>query len=182
MNRVKRRVASHRRRMADDAMRISKIETNRTEARKNKSESVMTLGSKLLEVLYNAKNKMSSVIGGLLESSAIGRQEPTLGPGGLDRSPRGGSRAGHQRVMLGEHRPPRGQRDSGPDPHPGEKAIVAAVPELADYVVGLKQRSRKAGTLALRQRLCLVREYPREPVLGAVREAGRYGRTGTTAD
>jgi transposase len=83
--------------------------------------------------------------------------------------------AEHQRVMLAEHRPPRGQRDARPDPHPEEKAIVTAAPELADYVAGLKQRSRKAVTFALRQLLRLVREYPREPLLGAVREAGRYG-------
>jgi transposase len=83
--------------------------------------------------------------------------------------------AEHQRVMLAEHRPPRGQRGSRPDPHPEEKAIVTAAPELADYVTGLKQRSRKAVTLALRQLLRLVREYPREPLLGAVREAARYG-------
>jgi transposase len=80
-----------------------------------------------------------------------------------------------QRVTLAEHRPPRGQRAPRPDPHPEEKAIVAAAPELADYVTGLKQRSRKVVTLALRQLLRLVREYPREPLLGAVREAGRYG-------
>ena len=48
-------------------------------------------------------------------------------------------------------------------------------PELAEYIAGLKQRSRKVVTLALRQLLRLVREYPREPLLGAVREAGRYG-------
>ena len=83
--------------------------------------------------------------------------------------------AEHQRVMLAEHRPPRGQRGSRPDPHPEEKAIVTAAPELADYVAGLKQRSRKAVTLALRQLLRLVREYPREPLLGAVHEAARYG-------
>jgi hypothetical protein len=83
--------------------------------------------------------------------------------------------AEHQRVMLAEHRPPRGQRGPRPDPHPEEKAIVTAAPELADYVVGLKQRSRKVVTLALRQLLRLVREYPREPLLGAVREAARYG-------
>src|SRR5271165_6159113 len=83
--------------------------------------------------------------------------------------------AEHQRVMLAEHRPPRGQRDARPDPHPEEKAIVTAAPELADYVAGLKQRSRKVVTLALRQLLRMVREYPREPLLGAVREAGRYG-------
>jgi hypothetical protein len=83
--------------------------------------------------------------------------------------------AEHQRVTLAEHRPPRGQRLPRPDPHPEEKAIVAAAPELADYVAGLKQRSRKVITLALRQLLRLVREYPREPLLGAVREAARYG-------
>jgi len=83
--------------------------------------------------------------------------------------------AEHQRVMLAEHRPPRGQRGSRPDAHPEEKAIVTDAPELADYVTGLKQRSRKAVTLALRQLLRLVREYPREPLLGAVREAARYG-------
>ncbi|MCP5110164.1 MAG: IS21 family transposase, partial [bacterium] len=51
--------------------------------------------------------------------------------------------AEHQRVTLAEHRPPRGQRSPRPDPHPEEKAIVATVPELAGYVAGLKQRSRK---------------------------------------
>jgi len=83
--------------------------------------------------------------------------------------------AEHMRVMLAEHRPPRGQGASRPDPHPEEKAILTAAPELADYVAGLKQRSRKVITLALRQLLRLVREYPREPLLGAVREAARYG-------
>jgi hypothetical protein len=60
-------------------------------------------------------------------------------------------------------------------PHPEEKAIVAAAPELADYVAGLKQRSCKIVKLALRQLLRFVREYPREPLLGAVREAAHYG-------
>ena len=73
------------------------------------------------------------------------------------------------------NRPPRGHREARPDPHPEEQAIVAAAPELSDYVAGLKQRSRKAVTFALRQLLRMVREYPREPLLGAVREAGRYG-------
>jgi hypothetical protein len=39
----------------------------------------------------------------------------------------------------------------------------------------MKQRGHKAPTLALRQLLRLVREYPREPLLAAVREAARYG-------
>jgi transposase len=83
--------------------------------------------------------------------------------------------AEHQRITLAEHRPPRGQRAPRPDPHPEENAILTAVPELAEYVAGLKQRSRKVTTLALRQLLRFVREYPREPLLGAVREAARYG-------
>ena len=80
-----------------------------------------------------------------------------------------------RRVTLAEHRPPRGQRVPRPDPHPEEKAIVTAAPELSEYVAGLKQRSRKIVTLALRQLLRFVREYPREPLLEAVREAARYG-------
>jgi transposase len=77
--------------------------------------------------------------------------------------------AEHLRVMLPEHRPPRGERSARPDPHPEEKAIVTAAPELTDYVAGLKQRSRKVITLALRQLLRIVREYPREPLLGCAR-------------
>jgi len=83
--------------------------------------------------------------------------------------------AEHQRVLLPEHRPPRGEKIPRPDPHPEEKAIVTAIPELAEYVEGLKQRSRKMVTFALRQLLRLVREYPREPLLGATREAAHYG-------
>lgn len=83
--------------------------------------------------------------------------------------------AEHQRVMLPEHRPSRGQRAPRPDPHPEENAILTAAPELTEYVTGLKQRSRKVITLALRQLLRFVREYPREPLLGAVQEASRYG-------
>ena len=80
-----------------------------------------------------------------------------------------------QRVTLVEHRPPRGQGVRRGHPHPEEKAIVTAAPELAEYVAGLKQRSRKIVKLALRQLLRFVREYPREPLLGAVREAAHYG-------
>jgi transposase len=80
-----------------------------------------------------------------------------------------------QRVLLPQHRPPRGQGSQRPNPHPEEQLIVKAVPEIAGYVAALKQRSRKLVVLALRQLLRLVREYPREPLLAAVGEAGRYG-------
>ncbi|MBZ5619101.1 MAG: hypothetical protein LAQ69_10320 [Acidobacteriia bacterium] len=81
--------------------------------------------------------------------------------------------AEYQRVMLAEHRPPWGHGTQRPDPHPEEKAILEASPEMADYVAAMKQRGRKTPTLALRQLLRLVKEYPREPLLAAVREAAR---------
>jgi transposase len=83
--------------------------------------------------------------------------------------------AEHQRILLAPHRPPRGQGISRTQPHPEEKAILTAVPEIADYVAAVKQRGRKVPGLALRQLLRLVREYPRQPLLAAVREAARYG-------
>lgn len=83
--------------------------------------------------------------------------------------------AEHQRILLAPHRPPRGQGMARTQPHPEEQAILAAVPEIADYVAAVKQRGRKVPGLALRQLLRLVREYPREPLLAAVREAARYG-------
>ena len=39
----------------------------------------------------------------------------------------------------------------------------------------MKQRGRKTITLGLRQLHRMVKEYPREAVLGAVEEAARYG-------
>jgi hypothetical protein len=80
-----------------------------------------------------------------------------------------------QRVTLAAHRPPRGEGVKRSDPHPEEKAIVEAAPEIALYVAALKQKSRKVVALALRQLLRLLREYPREPFLAAVQEAARYG-------
>jgi hypothetical protein len=80
-----------------------------------------------------------------------------------------------QRILLAQHRPPRGQGISRRQRHPEEKAILAIVPEIADYVAAVKQRGRKMPGVALRQLLRLVREYPYEPLLAAVREASRYG-------
>ena len=83
--------------------------------------------------------------------------------------------AEYQRVLLAQHRPPRGQGIARTQPHPEEKTILSTVPEIADYVAAVKQRGRKVPGLALRQLLRLVREYPRAPLLAAVREAAHYG-------
>jgi len=81
----------------------------------------------------------------------------------------------NQRITLAAHRPPRGEGVKRSDSHPEEQAIVEAAPEVAPYVAALKQKGRKVVALALRQLLRLLREYPREPFLAAVREAARYG-------
>ena len=81
----------------------------------------------------------------------------------------------NRRITLEAHRPPRGEGVKRSDPHPEEKAIVEAAPETAAYVAALKQKGHKVVALALRQLLRLLREYPREPFLAAVRDAARYG-------
>ena len=83
--------------------------------------------------------------------------------------------AEYQRVLLPQHRPPRGQGLSRTQLHPEEKTILESAPEIAEYVAALKQRSRKVPGVALRQLLRLVREYPREPLVAAVRDAAHYG-------
>lgn len=81
----------------------------------------------------------------------------------------------HQRITLAEHRPPRGESGKRSDPHPEEQAILQAAPEIAAYVTALKQKGHKVVALALRQLWRLLREYPRQPFLAAVREAAQYG-------
>jgi hypothetical protein len=80
-----------------------------------------------------------------------------------------------QRITLPEHRPPRGEGIKRSDPHPEEQAILKAAPELADYLLALKQRGRKYLVFVLRQLLRMIRDYPREPLVAAVKEAARYG-------
>ncbi len=79
------------------------------------------------------------------------------------------------RITLAEHRPPRGEGVKRSDRHPEEQAILQAAPEIAPYVAALKQKGRKVVALALRQLLRLLKEYPHEPFLAAVREAAQYG-------
>ena len=80
--------------------------------------------------------------------------------------------AENRHILLAEHSRPRGVKR--PDPHPEEALILKAVPEIASYVAELKKNSRKLTVLALRQLLRMVREYPREPLLAAVVQAGHY--------
>ena len=52
---------------------------------------------------------------------------------------------------------------------------MQTVPQMSGYVEGLKRAEGGRGTLALRRLLQMVRDYPREPLLAAVRTASYYG-------
>jgi transposase len=80
-----------------------------------------------------------------------------------------------QRITLAEHKLPRGEGVKRNDPHPEEQALLEAAPEIVSYVEAVRQKGRKVVAIALRQLLRLLREYPREPFLAAVRDASRYG-------
>ncbi len=79
-----------------------------------------------------------------------------------------------QRSTLKEHFHPRAR--SGPSVlGPEETAIVKALPEAAAYVDALKKRGRMQITIALRQLLRMVREYPKDALVAALAEASHYG-------
>ena len=80
-----------------------------------------------------------------------------------------------QRVTIKEHRPPRGTGLKKTDPSPEHKTLCQLAPDLLGYVAALKQRGRKQTTLALRQLLRMLREYPQAPLREAIAEAERYG-------
>jgi len=78
-----------------------------------------------------------------------------------------------KRTTLPEHRRPRRRRRK--DPSREETALLKAAPEISGYVAELKKKGRKQTTLALRQLLRMVGEYPREPLRAAIDRAARYG-------
>jgi transposase len=78
------------------------------------------------------------------------------------------------RVTLPEHRPPRGAKVfARPAPSPEERDLAKGGPEVAAYVALLKKRGRS--WRALRRLMTMVNDYPREPLLAAVRLATHYG-------
>jgi transposase len=78
------------------------------------------------------------------------------------------------RVTLPEHRPPRGAKVFAKGtPSPEERELTTGCAEVAAYVALLKRRGRSLR--ALRRLMVMVRDYPREPLLAAVRIATHYG-------
>lgn len=91
--------------------------------------------------------------------------------------------AAHPRVIeptgrkyrLPEHRYPRGPASPRSDSAPEEKLLRERLPEIGEYLQALKKRSPGRATLALRRLLQLVNDYPRAPLLEALRTAHAYG-------
>ena len=80
----------------------------------------------------------------------------------------------HGKTTLPEHRIRRGQGRKRKQPGREEVTLLKIAPELGTYAEELKQKSKKLPTLALRQLLRMVREYPREPLCAAVERARQY--------
>jgi len=78
-----------------------------------------------------------------------------------------------KRVTDPSHRPPKGINIKR-RPIEEERKLLAALPKLDTYVAELKKRAPGRGTLALRRLWTIVRDYPHDAVLAAVRLAFHY--------
>jgi len=79
------------------------------------------------------------------------------------------------RVWLPAHRPPRGEGASARRCPPEEEALRRTVPELADYLDRLEQHAPARGIRDVRRLARMVHDYPRVPLLDAIRTATDYG-------
>jgi transposase len=79
-----------------------------------------------------------------------------------------------ERVIIPEHRPPRGQGRPKEGPPPEEAELLRVEPRLASYVSALRAQAAGRGTLPLRRLLAMLRDYPREPFMAAVACADQF--------
>jgi transposase len=83
---------------------------------------------------------------------------------------------GNQRSTLPEHRPPRGEVSAQIQRASLEKKELShSETALAEYAVTLKKKSTTRWPAALRRLAQMRRDYPRGPLLKAVKEAAHYG-------
>lgn len=78
-------------------------------------------------------------------------------------------------LRLPEHRYCRPRPARHDQPSREEQRLAELAPDLLDYARALRQRGRQHSTLALRQLLRLLEEYPTEAVREALAEAAHYG-------
>lgn len=82
-----------------------------------------------------------------------------------------------RRIMLPEHRPPRGQgiKSKQNQRSPEELKLISAAPQLNDYIREMKKRCRGRATLPMRRLMKMMNDYPRDSFLGAIADATHYG-------
>lgn len=81
-----------------------------------------------------------------------------------------------RQLTLAEHRPPRGQVNAVErQGTPEEQELAQAEPPLPEYAQTLKKRGTSRWPVALRRLAQMRRDYPRGPLLAAVKEAAHYG-------
>lgn len=74
------------------------------------------------------------------------------------------------------HRPPRGEgRTARGDVSVEEEQLIRLVPEITDYVARLKRAPHGRGVRDIRRLVRMVSDYPRAPLLEAVRTAAHFG-------
>jgi transposase len=76
------------------------------------------------------------------------------------------------RITLPEHRRSRRRK---PTTDEELERIEQLAPEILDYARDLRRCTSKQPTIVLRHLLRMIREYPRQPLADAVREAHHYG-------
>ena len=80
-----------------------------------------------------------------------------------------------QRVINPDHRAPRGQGRNRRATSPEETDLLLTEPALAGYIDAYRSRYPGRMLLMLRRLRAMVRDYPRAPLLAAVRTAQEYG-------
>lgn len=81
----------------------------------------------------------------------------------------------NERVIIPEHRPPRGQGRRKEGPSADETQLLTLEPRLSSYVAALRTHVGGRRLLPLRRLLSMLRDYPRQPFMTAVACADKYG-------
>ena len=81
----------------------------------------------------------------------------------------------HQRIIDPAHRPKRGEGRSKHAPPPEEAELLITEPALKDYLAVFRSRQPGRYLRMLRRMRVMVRDYPRGPLLAAIRLATAYG-------
>ncbi len=81
-----------------------------------------------------------------------------------------------RRVTAPSHRPPRGQGGATlQQKSPDERFLDSAEPPIPEYTAALKKKSSLRWPVALRRLAQMLRDYPKDALLSAIKSAAQYG-------